>query len=67
MKMSDKKTTQSELNKNNKCHIKCKNCHFYDRKNDYCTEKNIENCSKQINTKFSQCDSYLIKQSLIMF
>ena len=65
--MSDKKITQKEPNKNNKCKIKCKNCQFYDRENDYCTEKNIENCAKQTNINFSQCDSYIIKETLIMF
>lgn len=65
--MSDNKTTQKKSNKNNKSHIKCKNCQFYDRKNDYCTEKNIEKCSKQTNANFSQCDSYLIRENLIHF
>lgn len=65
--MSDKKTIQKKSNKNNKSHVKCKNCQFYDRKNDYCTEKNIENCAKQFNTDFSQCDSYLIRDNLVMF
>ena len=65
--MSDKKTTQNKANKNNKCQIKCKHCQFYDRKNDYCTEKDIENCIKQTNINFSKCDSYLIRENLICF
>lgn len=65
--MNDKKSIPKKLNKNNKCQIKCRNCQFYNRENDYCTEKNIENCSKQINTDFSQCDSYLIRDNLIHF
>ena len=65
--MSDKKSIQKKLNKNNKSHTKCKNCQFYDRKNDYCTEKDIKNCSKQTNINFSKCDSYLIRENLVMF
>ena len=65
--MSDKKFIQNKSNKNNKCHIKCKNCQFYDKKDDYCTEKDIENCTKQTNINFSKCDSYLIRENLVMF
>lgn len=65
--MSDKKSIQKKSNKNNKSQIKCKNCQFYDRKNDYCTEKNIENCTKQTNINFSKCDNYLIRDNLVMF
>lgn len=53
--------------KNKKCNFKCNLCQNYDKVKDYCIEKEIENCSKQIHTDFSQCDSYLINHKLIMF
>ena len=53
--------------KKKKCNLKCSTCHNYDKKYDYCLEKDIENCSKQINTDFSTCDSYLVKENLIHF
>lgn len=65
--MSDKQSIPKKPNKNNKQHIKCKNCQFYNRKNDYCTAKNIENCFTQININFSQCDSYLVRENLVMY
>lgn len=65
--MSDKKTTEKKSNKNNKNQINCKNCQFYDRENDYCTEKDIKNCTKQTNINFSKCDNYLIRDNLVMF
>ena len=65
--MNDKESIQKKSNKNNKCRIKCKNCQFYDRENNYCTEKNIKNCTKQFNADFSQCDSYLIRDNLVMY
>ena len=65
--MSDKKSIQKKSNKNNKCKIKCKNCQFYDREDDYCTERDIENCTKQTIVNFSQCDSYLTRDDLIYF
>ena len=62
--MSEKK---SQKKKDGKHKIKCKNCQFYDQKNDYCTERNIENCDKQSNVNFSKCDSFLIHENLIYF
>lgn len=62
--MSEKK---SQKKKDGKCKIKCKNCQFYDREDDYCTEKDVEYCTKQTNVDFSKCDSFLIKDSLVMF
>lgn len=50
-----------------KCNLKCRTCHYYDKKNDFCKEKEIENCSKQANTDFSQCESYLIDERIVMF
>lgn len=64
--MSDKKT-QKKSNKNGKCKIKCRNCQFYDREDDYCMEKDIENCTRQTNVNFSKCDSYLTRDNLIYF
>lgn len=47
--------------------IKCKTCEHYDKHEDYCFEKDIEECSKQTKTDFSQCDSYLVNEKLVMF
>lgn len=49
------------------CKLKCITCEFYDVPLDYCNEKDIENCSKQIHTDFSTCEDYLIKENLVMF
>lgn len=54
-------------NKENKCNLKCQTCEHYNRINDYCREKNIEHCKKQVHTDFSTCDSFLIRENLIMF
>ncbi len=59
--MNDEKTK-----KKRKCSLKCNTCEHYDKQTDFCTEKEIENCSK-VNTDFSQCDSFLIHESLVMF
>lgn len=58
-----KKTTK----KSKKCSVKCLKCQFYDKDKDFCTEKSIENCTKQANTDFAQCSDYLVKESLVMF
>lgn len=50
-----------------KCKLKCITCEFYDAPLDYCSEKDIENCSKQIHTDFSTCEDYLIREELVMF
>lgn len=62
-KMSKTKTTKNK----NKGSLKCKSCEFYDKSADFCTEKEIENCSKQTNVNFSKCDDYLVRESLVMF
>lgn len=54
-------------NKTKKCSLKCKTCDHYDKAIDFCKEKEIEHCSKQVSTDFSKCESYLINQKLIMF
>lgn len=53
--------------KEKKCIFKCVTCENYSRDTDFCKEKNIEQCSKQVHTDFSQCDSFLINHKLIMF
>ena len=58
-----KKTTK----KSKKCSVKCLKCQFYDKNKDFCTEKSIENVSKQVNTDFSQCGDYLVNDKLVMF
>lgn len=54
-------------NKKKKCSLKCKTCEHYNIISDYCKEKEIKHCSKQVHTDFSTCDSYLIREKLIMF
>lgn len=63
--MSEKQKKSNK--KNNKCKIKCRTCQFYDYEEDYCMEKDIENCTRQTNINFSKCDGYLVKESLVMF
>ena len=53
--------------KNKKCNLKCCTCENYDKTRDFCKEKEIEDCSKQVNTDFSQCESYLVNEKLVMF
>lgn len=53
--------------KNKKCKIKCQTCEFFDAPLDYCSEKDIENCSKQTHINFSSCDSYLVREDLVMY
>lgn len=62
--MSDKKRSNK---KNDQRKIKCRQCQFYDHDSDYCTERDIENCSRQNNVNFSKCDSFLIKDKLLYF
>ena len=50
-----------------KCSLKCKTCEHYSRETDFCKEKEIEGCSKQVNTDFSQCGDYLVDSKLVMF
>ena len=54
-------------NKEKKCNLKCKTCEHYNSIADYCREKEIKHCSKQVQTDFSTCDSFLIKENLVMF
>ena len=53
--------------KKEKCSFKCNICEYYCSTNDYCKEKEIENVTKQPQTNFSTCDSYLVNNKLIMF
>lgn len=59
--------SKKEKNKKKKCNFKCSTCHNYDKAVDYCYEKDIADCSKQVQTDFSTCDSYLVRENLIMF
>ena len=59
--MSDKKS------KNKRKKLKCNTCEFYDAPFDYCTQKEIEECSKQSNINFSTCEDFLIREDLVMF
>ena len=54
-------------NKESKCSIKCSICEHYDKNADFCKEKEIKNCSKQVHTDFAQCESYIVSHKLVMF
>lgn len=58
---------KKKAKKPKKCAIKCETCQFYDKLLDFCVEKEIEDCSKQVNTDFSQCGDYLVSDKLVMF
>lgn len=60
--MGKKKTISSK-----KCNIKCCTCEFYEKETDYCREREVENCTKQPNTDFSQCENYLVGEKFVMF
>ena len=60
--MSEEKTKKKQ-----KSSLKCRTCQNYDKNRDFCVEKEIEDCSKQMSTNFSQCDSFLIHDKLVMF
>lgn len=51
----------------NKCDYKCSMCKNYMKEHDFCTVKEIENCSKVAPTEFTICCDYLIRDDLIMF
>ena len=53
--------------KEKKCSFKCCTCEYYNSKNDFCKEKEIENVTKQPHTDFSVCDKFLVREDLIMF
>ena len=65
--MSDKKNQKKSNKRNDKRKMKCSTCHFYNHDDDYCMERDIENCSIQNNVNFSKCDSYLVKDKLLYF
>ena len=53
--------------KEKKFNIKCNTCEYYEKETDFCKEKEIENVGKQVNTDFSKCDSFLVRENLVMF
>lgn len=63
--MSENKSKKTKRAK--KCKVKCATCEFYDTPLDYCSQKGIEECSKQAHTDFSACEDYLIRENLVMF
>lgn len=65
--MSEKRTQKRSNKRNNNRKIKCINCEFYDYEMDYCTERDIDNCTRQTNVNFSKCGDFLIRENLIMF
>lgn len=64
--MSDS-NAKKKFKKAKKCKIKCATCEFYDAPIDYCSQKEIEDCSKQAHSNFSSCDQYLVREDLVMF
>ena len=54
-------------NKKKKCNFKCITCEHYSKTKDFCREKEIEECSKKVDTDFSQCELYLVRHNLIMY
>ena len=66
--MRENRSKQEKYNKkNNKCKIKCRTCHFYILEDDYCTERDIESCTRRTNVNFSKCPNFLIRENLVMF
>ena len=49
-----------------KCNYNCVTCQ-HRNKEDFCTIKQIENCSKAAPTEFSTCNEYIVSDKLIMF
>lgn len=58
---------KKKAKKPTECTVKCVKCQFYDKHKDFCTEKEIEDCSKQISTDFAQCSEFLVSDRLVMF
>ena len=58
---------KKKAEKPKKCNIKCATCEYYSKNTDFCTKKEIENCTKQSNTDFAQCSDYLVDSRLVMF
>lgn len=58
--------SKKKFKKNKKCKIKCATCEFYDPYIDYCSQREIEDCTK-MHTNFSSCQDYLIREDLVMF
>jgi hypothetical protein len=50
-----------------KSKIKCNTCEFYDSLMDYCSQKEIEQCTMQAHINFSSCDDFLIREDLTFF
>ena len=63
--MSEKQKKSGKMNDKRK--IKCRQCEFYSYEDDYCMERDIENCSRQTNVNFSKCDNFLVRENLVMF
>lgn len=64
--MSDN-NQKKKSKKNKKCKIRCTQCEFYDKPLDYCSEKDIENCTMQTHVNLSSCDSFLTREGLVFF
>ena len=63
--MNDNNQKKTKKKKKNK--IKCNTCEFYDAPLDYCSQKEIENCTMQAHINFSSCDNFLIREDLMFF
>lgn len=49
------------------CIFKCIMCQNYKSEKDFCEVKQIKDCSRRPPVEFSDCQDYLIHESLIMF
>ena len=64
--MSDN-NEKKKSKKNKKCKIKCSTCEFYDKQFDYCSQREIEDCTMQAHINFSACEDFLIREELSFF
>jgi len=66
--MSENEASKPKKNKKKKkCKIKCRQCEFYDMALDYCSQKEIEDCTMQSHINFSSCEDFLIREELAFF
>lgn len=64
---SAEKKSKNKFKKHKKNKIKCSQCVFYNNQFDYCSQKEIENCTMQHNVNFSSCEDFLVKEKLVFF
>ena len=67
MSVLGENNSKKKFKKAKKCNLRCATCEFYDAPLDYCSQKDIEQCTVQSHINFSSCDEYLIREDLVMF